>query len=186
LLLNQIAIAHVENLQYPIGRFAYPQPATAAQIQSHIQTINALPSKLFNVVNGFDEHQLETPYRPDGWTVRQVIHHLADSHMNAYIRFHLALTEENPTIKPYEEALWAELPNGKTAPVDWSLQLLKYLHLRWGLLLNSLNDNDLARTYFHPESQKTFDLREVMAMYAWHSEHHYQHINQLRLRQGWA
>ncbi|TAF92877.1 MAG: putative metal-dependent hydrolase [Cytophagia bacterium] len=175
----------MEHLQYPIGRFEYGQTYTPAQTKSQIQTINALPSKLFNIVNTLNESQLETPYRPNGWTVRQVVNHVADSHMNANIRFRLALTEENPTIKPYEEALWAELPDGKTAPVEWSLQLLKYVHLRWGLVLNSMNEADFARTYFHPETKRRFELREAVALYAWHSEHHYQHIRQLCLREGW-
>ena len=175
----------MENLQYPVGRFENGQTYTPAQTLSNIQTISALPSKLFNVVNVLNEQQLETVYRPDGWTVRQVVHHIADSHINAYLRFHLALTEENPTIRPYLEHLWAELPDGKTAPVDWSLQLLKYVHLRWVLLLNSLTETDLDRTYFHPQSQRSFQLREVVAMYAWHSEHHYEHIHQLALRSGW-
>jgi hypothetical protein len=105
--------------------------------------------------------------------------------MNAYIRFKLALTEDNPTIKPYEEALWAELADGKAAPVDWSLQLLKYVHLRWVMLLNSLTEADLERTYFHPESKLNYPLHQVVATYAWHSEHHYEHIHQLCIREGW-
>ena len=176
----------MENFKYPIGRLVYPTPASSAETQSQIQTISALPSKLFNLVNPLTESQLETPYRPEGWTVRQVVHHVADSHATANIRFHLAMTEENPTIKPYKEALWAELPDGKTAPVEWSLQLLKYVHLRWVLVLNSMTEADFSRTYFHPELQKTFELREAVALYAWHSEHHYQHIRQLCLRNGWA
>lgn len=175
----------MEHLQYPIGRFEHGQSYTSAQTLSQIQTINALPSKLFNIVNVLNESQLETPYRPNGWTVRQVVHHIADSHMNANIRFHLALTEDNPTIKPYQEALWAELPDGKIAPVEWSLQLLKYVHLRWGLVLNSMDETDFLRTYFHPELLRQFELREAVALYAWHSEHHYQHIRQLCLREGW-
>jgi len=176
----------MENLKYPIGRFTYSTPASTAETQSQIQTISALPSKLLNIVNMLNESQLETPYRPEGWTVRQVVHHVADSHANANIRFHLALTEQNPTIKPYKEALWAELPDGKTAPVEWSLQLLKYVHLRWVLVLNSMTEADFSRTYFHPEQQKSFELREAVALYAWHSEHHYQHIRQLCLHNGWT
>jgi hypothetical protein len=136
-------------------------------------------------VNVLSEAQLETPYRPEGWTVRQTVHHVVDSHINAYIRFKLALTENNPAIKPYEEALWAELADGKGALVEWSLQLLKYVHLRWVMLLNSLTEPDWERTYFHPETKRVFALREVAALYAWHSEHHYEHINQLCLHEGW-
>lgn len=175
----------MENLKYPIGRFAFGKTYSAAETQAHIQEISALPSKLFNVVNVLNEAQLETPYRPEGWTVRQTVHHVVDSHMNAYIRFKLALTEDNPAIKPYEEALWAELADGKGAPVEWSLQLLKYVHLRWVMLLNSLTDADWERTYFHPETKRVFPLREVAALYAWHSEHHYEHINQLCIKEGW-
>lgn len=175
----------MENLKYPIGRFVSGKTYTEAETRAQIQTISALPSKLFNVINVLNEAQLETPYRLEGWTILQTVHHIADSHMNAYIRFKLALTEENPAIKPYEEVLWAELADGKTAPVDWSLQLLKYVHLRWVMLLNSLTEADLQRTYFHPETKRVFPLREVIALYAWHSEHHYEHINQLCIREGW-
>lgn len=175
----------MENLKYPIGRFEFGKTYNKAETQAQIQTISALPSKLFNVVNVLTEAQLETPYRPGGWTVRQTVHHVADSHINAYTRFKLALTEHNPAIKPYQEGLWAELPDGKGAPVDWSLQLLKYVHLRWVMLLNSLTEQDLERTYFHPETKRVFPLSEVLALYAWHSEHHYEHINQLCIREGW-
>lgn len=175
----------MEKLKYPIGRFEFGKTYTPAKTQAHIQEISALPSKLFNVVNVLSEAQLETPYRPEGWTVRQTVHHVVDSHINAYIRFKLALTENNPAIKPYEEALWAELADGKGALVEWSLQLLKYVHLRWVMLLNSLTEPDWERTYFHPETKRVFALREVAALYAWHSEHHYEHINQLCLHEGW-
>ncbi|NBB21196.1 putative metal-dependent hydrolase [Runella sp. CRIBMP] len=175
----------MESLKYPIGRFQTGKTYTMAETKSQIQTISALPSKLFNIVNPLSASQIETPYRPGGWTVAQTVHHVADSHMNAYIRFKLALTEDNPFIKPYEEALWAELADGKGAPLDWSLQLLKYLHLRWVMLLNSLTEAELQRTYFHPETKRVFALQEVVAMYAWHSEHHYEHIHQLCLREGW-
>ncbi|MFN8346514.1 MAG: putative metal-dependent hydrolase [Spirosomataceae bacterium] len=176
----------MENLKYPIGRFEFGKTYSKAETTAQIQTISALPSKLFNIVNVLTNDQLETPYRPGGWTVLQTVHHIADSHMNAYLRFKWALTEENSTIKPYEEGLWAEFADGKAAPVDWSLQLLKYLHLRWVMLLNSLTERDLERTYFHPESKLTFPLHQVVALYAWHSEHHYEHIHQLCIREGWV
>lgn len=175
----------MESLSYPIGRFEFGKTYTMAETKSHIQTISALPSKLFNIVNPLSKSQLETPYRPEGWTVIQTVHHIADSHMNAYIRFKLALTEDNPFIKPYEEALWADLADGTGAPLEWSLQLLKYLHLRWVMLLNSLTETDLQRTYFHPETKRVFPLQEVVALYAWHCEHHYEHIRRLCLREGW-
>lgn len=176
----------MENLKYPIGRFQLGKSYSMDETKSQIQTISALPSKLFNIVNSLNETQLETPYRPDGWTIRQTVHHIADSHLNAFARFKLALTEDNPTIKPYEEHLWAELADGKTAPVDWSLQLLKYVHLRWIMLLNSLTEAHFQRTYLHPETKRVFPLQEVVALYAWHSEHHYAHIHNLCIREGWV
>lgn len=172
-------------LRYPIGQFRSQESYTASEIRSNIQIISALPSKFINLLGNWDDHRLDTPYRPDGWTVRQLIHHVADSHINAYTRCRLAMTEDNPVIKPYEEQLWAELPDAKTAQVELSLQLMRYVHLRWVLLLNSLDENDLARTYFHPGSQKSFRLDEVIANYAWHSEHHYQHAFRLAQRNNW-
>lgn len=175
----------LNELRYPIGEFQSQESYSAADIKSNIQVISALPSKFINLLGNWDDHRLDTPYRPDGWTVRQLIHHVADSHINAYTRCRLAMTEDNPVIKPYEEHLWAELPDAKTAQVELSLQLLRYVHLRWVLLLNSLDENDLARTYFHPGSQKSFRLDEVIANYAWHSEHHYQHAFRLAKRNNW-
>ncbi|WP_044198516.1 YfiT family bacillithiol transferase [Dyadobacter tibetensis] len=176
----------INNLQFPIGPFVAQHPYTDEQNRTNIQIISALPSKFINLLGDWDAEKLNTPYRPGGWTVRQLVHHVADSHMNAYIRFRLALTEDNPTIKPYQEELWAELPDAQSAPVDLSTQLLRYIHLRWVLLLNSMNEADMARTYTHPQSGKTFRLDEVIAQYAWHSEHHYQHAFQLALRNNWS
>ncbi len=176
---------NIENLKYPIGRFEYGQTYNADINKANIQIVAALPSKLFNVISSLTEDQLETPYRPDGWTIRQTVHHLADSHINAYMRFHSALTVDNPTIAGYAENLWAELPDGKVAPVDWSLQLIKNLHLRWVMLLNSLTETQLERTYYHAGYDRTFVLKEVLGLYAWHSEHHYQHIRRTCDRNGW-
>ncbi len=175
----------LESLKYPIGRFKASETYPPEDVRTNIQIISALPSKFINLLGGWTEEQYDTPYRPDGWTIRQLIHHVADSHINAYVRFRLALTEENPTIKPYKEDRWAELPDAKTAPVDLSLQLMKNVHLRWVLLMNSMDANDLARTYTHPESGRTFPLDQVIALYAWHSEHHYQHAYTLAEREGW-
>ena len=175
----------LENFQYPIGRMRFEEHYSMTEITRNILTISSLPAKLANLVNDLAENQLETPYRPEGWTVRQTVHHVADSHANAYIRFHLAMTEDNPTIKPYKENLWAQLADGKTTPVDWSLQMLKYLHLRWVVLLNSMTEADFARTYHHPESERNFTLAQIVALYAWHSEHHYAHIYQLKIRENW-
>ena len=167
----------LNELRYPIGEFQSQESYSPSEIRSNIQIISALPSKFINLLGSWDDHKLDTPYRPDGWTVRQLIHHVADSHINAYTRCRLAMTEDNPVIKPYEEQLWADLPDAKTAQVE--------LSLRWVLLLNSLDENDLARTYFHPGSQKSFRLDEVIANYAWHSEHHYQHAFRLAQRNNW-
>lgn len=175
----------LEKLKYPIGHFVDKGTYTPADIKTNIQIISALPSKFINLLGGWTEEQYNSPYRPDGWTIRQLIHHVADSHINAYTRCRLAMTEDNPTIKPYNEAAWAELADGKMAPVELSIQLLRYVHLRWVLLLNSMNKEDLARTYFHPATQKSVRLDSVIAMYAWHSEHHYQHAFQLAVRNNW-
>ena len=175
----------LEQLRYPIGRFTPQDSYTAAEIKTDIQIISALPSKFINLLGVWDEEKISTPYRPDGWTIRQLVHHVADSHINAYTRFRLALTEDNPTIKPYREDLWAELPDAKAAQVELSLQLIRYVHLRWVLLLNSMNETDMARTYVHPEAEKIFRLDTVIANYAWHSEHHYQQAFQLAARNNW-
>ncbi|MEO8794912.1 MAG: YfiT family bacillithiol transferase, partial [Daejeonella sp.] len=126
-----------------------------------------------------------TPYRPEGWTVRQVIHHLADSHMNAFIRFKLALTESNPTITPFDESLWADLPDGKKSPIDSSLKIIEGLHFRWTALLNSLSEDQFQRTYFHPDHGKKWTLENVLALYSWHSSHHLAHITSLKDRMNW-
>jgi hypothetical protein len=175
----------LEHLKYPIGKFMAQDRYTPAEVKSNIQIISALPSKFINLLGGWEEDRLNTPYRPEGWTIRQLIHHVADSHINAYTRCRLALTEDNPTIKPYEEQLWAELPDAKAAQIDLSIQLLRYVHLRWVLLLNSMGETELARTYFHPGSQQTFRMDEVIANYAWHSEHHYQHAYRTAERNNW-
>lgn len=175
----------LEALKYPIGRFNPLNNYPPKDVRTNIQIISALPSKFINLLGGWTEEQYDTRYRPGGWTVRQLIHHVADSHINAYVRFRLALTEDNPTIKPYKEDRWAELPDAKTAPVDLSLQLMKNVHLRWVLLMNSMDTADLARTYSHPETGRSIRLDEVIALYAWHSEHHYQHAFTLAEREGW-
>ena len=175
----------LEVLQYPIGHFKASDRYPPEDVRTNIQIISALPSKFINLLGGWTEEQYDTRYRPDGWTIRQLIHHVADSHINAYVRFRLALTEDNPTIKPYKEDRWAELPDAKTAQVDLSLQLLKNVHLRWVLLMNSMDAADLARTYTHPETGRTIRLDGVIALYAWHSEHHYQHAFTLAEREGW-
>jgi uncharacterized damage-inducible protein DinB len=170
--------------RYPIGRYSPPQEVTLALRQQAISTIAEAPAKLRAAVKGLSEDQLNTPYRDGGWTVRQVAHHVPDSHMNAYVRFRLALTEQEPTIKPYEEARWAELEDAKSAPVDISLALLDSLHERWVRLLRSLNAEDFARTFRHPEhGVRTVDW--LLFLYAWHGGHHTAHVTDLRKRRGW-
>ena len=174
----------LDPLRYPLGRFESPRPIAAADLARWMAEIAALPASLGAAVAGLDEQQLNTPYRPGGWTVRQVVHHVPDSHMNAYVRFKLALTETEPTIKPYAEARWAELSDGRSGPIEPSLQLLTALHQRWVWLLRSLTPTDLERRFTHPESGvKT--LAETAGLYAWHGRHHVAHITTLRERMGW-
>ncbi|MEK6570441.1 MAG: YfiT family bacillithiol transferase, partial [Bacteroidota bacterium] len=149
-----------------------------------IQHLADAPANLRGAVRGLSDRQLDTPYRPGGWTVRQVVHHVPDSHLNAYIRFKLALTENEPTIKPYEQQLWAELPDARTGPIEMSLALLEALHKRWVLLLQSLNPSDFNRTFRHPELG-LMTLDRTLALYAWHGRHHVAHITSLRERMGW-
>ena len=171
--------------RYPIGKFRLEGEVTPERRKGWIAELEALPSRLRDAVSGLDDAQLDTPYRPDGWTVRQVLHHVPDSHMNAYIRFKLALTEDEPTIKPYLEGPWAELPDTRATPPDVSLALLKALHQRWVALMRSMSEADFGRTFVHPEHGRVIKLDEVLPMYAWHGKHHTAHITALREREGW-
>jgi uncharacterized damage-inducible protein DinB len=174
----------IMDLSYPIGKFECPKSITPEMRAQWIGEIEAAPAWFRAAIQGLTEQQLDTPYRPGGWTVRQVVHHVADSHLHSYIRFRLALTEDQPTIKPYDQAKWAELPDARTAPVETSLQLIDSLHQRWVLLLRSMSDADFARTFLHPE-RGVMRLDINLAMYAWHSRHHRAHITGLRERMGW-
>lgn len=174
-----------QDLRYPIGQYKAPEVITDDIIRSSIIAIQQLPALLREALRGLSTSQLDTPYREGGWTVRQVVHHLADSHMNCYIRFKLALTEDNPVIKPYEEQLWAEHTDARTAPAEISLQLLEALHQRWVLLLKSLGKAELARTFVHPQQNRQLRLEEVIPHYAWHSRHHLAHITALKKRLDW-
>jgi len=177
----------VSDLSYPIGKFSpITGEITPEQRAGWISEIAELPAKLRSAVHGLTEEQYDTPYRPGGWTVRQVVHHVPDSHLNAYVRFKLALTEENPVIKPYEEALWAELPDTKGTQAGVSLVMLDALHRRWVNLLRSMTEEQWGRTYFHPEQKRLLRLDGVLAMYAWHGKHHTAHITGLRDRMGWT
>lgn len=175
-----------DDLRYPVGRFEPPASVTPADRAGFIEVIANAPARMRAAVAGLDDGQLDTPYRPGGWTVRQVVHHVPDSHMNAYIRFRLALTEPNPVIRPYNEADWAQLPDARSGPVAYSLALLETLHARWVALLGAMTDGDYARTYRHPDQPgRDLPLGEVLADYAWHSRHHVAHITRLRERMGW-
>lgn len=175
---------HIEkDPRFPIGKFRR-QEVDLAHHEAAIATLAALPEKLRSAVDGLGPSQLETPYRDGGWTVRQLVHHVADSHMNAYIRIRLALTEDWPTIKPYDEKSWAELSDAKNASIDWSLQLLDALHARWALLLQSLTDPQWQRGYVHPVNGRQ-TIAEAAALYDWHSRHHVAHVVELRKRMGW-
>jgi uncharacterized damage-inducible protein DinB len=174
-----------QDFRYPIGPYQAPETFSDDIIRSSIIAIQQLPALLRESVRWMSTAQLDTPYREGGWTVRQVIHHMADSHMNSYTRFKLALTEENPVIKPYNEKLWAELPDSRTAPVELSLQLLEVLHQRWVMLLKSLGKEELARTFVHPAQNREIRLDEAITMYAWHCRHHLAHITSLKQRMEW-
>ncbi|WP_373497683.1 YfiT family bacillithiol transferase [Aquiflexum sp.] len=163
-------------MKYPIGPFISPDEITSEMIHIWIGEIESFPKMLKEAVQNLTEKQLNTPYREGGWTVRQVVHHCADSHMNSFIRFKLALTEDNPTIKGYEEAKWAEMPDYLQLPVEPSLKLLEGLHRRWVVLLKSLGPEDLKKTFFHPEKQKSIPLDQTIALYAWHGKHHLAHV----------
>jgi uncharacterized damage-inducible protein DinB len=174
----------MEALKYPIGKYA-EQPFSEKQLGEWLFDIEVLPLHIEHAILNLDEAQLHTPYRPGGWTVHQLVHHVADSHMNAYIRFKLGLTEENPAIKPYEEKLWAEMDDTKNLPVNISLTILFAVHKRMLEVLKSITTEQWNRTVFHPEHQKTMTLWYLLGNYAWHGKHHTSHITALRERMGW-
>jgi len=174
----------MEDLRYPIGKFKYDGAVTDEQKQSFLSDIAQTPAHLRKAIDGLSDAQLDTPYRPGGWTVRQVVHHLPDSHMNSYVRFKLALTEDEPTIKPYAEDLWAQLADTAATPVETSLMLLDSLHDRWVRLLRSLTAAQWKRTFRHPELGP-MNLEKTLAIYAWHGKHHVAHITELRRRMSW-
>ena len=176
----------MDDLRYPVGPFEAPAgPLSEAGRKALIAEVKAAPAALRAAFSDLTPQQLDTPYRPGGWTLRQVAHHVPDSHLNAYVRFRLALTEDKPTIKPYAEDRWAELPEAKTAPVELSLDLLEALHRRFVLLLLNMSAAEWSRRLTHPE-HGLVGLEWMLAMYAWHGRHHAAHITSLRRRQGWA
>ena len=172
------------DLRYPIGQFEFAGPTTDDDRRRLIDKIEQTPSRMRAAVAGLNEEQLDTPYRPEGWTVRQVVHHVPESHLNSYTRFKLALTEDEPTIKPYFEDRWAQLDDARQAPVALSLELLDALHGRWVWFLRSLKPEDFHRTFRHPELG-IVSLDKNVALYAWHGQHHVAQISSLRERMGW-
>ena len=172
------------DLRYPIGKFTFKEPVTEERKEKCLYDVDQAPANLRAAVSGLSDQQLDTEYRPGGWTLRQVVHHVPDSHLNAYIRFKLALTEEVPTIKPYAEDRWALLPDVQTTPIEVSLMLLECLHTRWMRLLRALKPEDWKRTFRHPELG-VVPLEKNLALYAWHGRHHVAHITSLREKNGW-
>ncbi|WP_427051047.1 YfiT family bacillithiol transferase [Paenibacillus sp. TC-CSREp1] len=172
------------DFRYPIGKFAHTGEVTQAQRKQWIQDIAELPQQAREAVKGLSEERLCMPYREGGWMLKQVIHHMADSHMNSVIRFKLALTEDTPAIRPYDETRWAELSDSRELDIEVSLQLLESLHQRWTALLNTLSDEDYAKQFYHPASKETMRLDYCVGLYAWHGKHHVAHITSLRNRKG--
>ena len=170
--------------RYPIGKFSMPKDITPEMRKAAIEETAALPGKLSAALQGLSHAQLDTPYRAGGWTIRQVVHHLADSHVNAYVRLRLALTEAGPTIKPYEESTWAKLDDAAHAPTEVSLRLLEPLHERWTRLLRTLKAEDFARPVIHPEAGPR-NVDWLLFLYAWHGQHHTAHITELRKQKNW-
>jgi uncharacterized damage-inducible protein DinB len=173
------------DFRYPIGQFETGQTITPEQRETFLREIAETPGKLRAAVSGLSDAQLDTPYRPGGWTVRQVVHHVPDSHVNSYMRFKLALTEDEPLIRTYHEERWAELEEARTAPIEVSLKFLDALHDRWVLFLRTIKGDELKRSFKHPE-WGLVSVEQALGMYAWHGKHHVAHITALREREGWA
>lgn len=175
----------LEQLRYPIGTYKIPQPISAKHIKDWIAILEHLPQRLEDMVTPLSSEQLETPYRPGGWTVRQLVHHISDSHHHSYIRFKWGLTEDNPVIKPYLEKEWSKLFDAKSAPIQMSLDHLKAVHAKLVYLLKGLSEEDLKRKFTHPEDNQETTLEENIGRYAWHGSHHFAHIENLIKREEW-
>lgn len=175
----------IEQLKYPIGPWRWPKTVSPEDVAGWIDEIAAAPGQLRAAVDGLDEAQLDTRYRPEGWTLRQVVHHIADSHLNSQCRIRLALTEDEPTVKDYDEVAWAELADGRTAPIEASLDLIDGLHRRWVILAGSLTPAQLERVFHHPAHAQPLRVDKTLGLYAWHGKHHIAHITGLRERSGW-
>ena len=177
--MNEIPI---ERLKYPIGRFQWPDSSPLSEIEKNIEEISTFPQHLRKQLAELDPSLLKSPYRPEGWTVHQLVHHICDSHLNSYIRFKWALTEDAPTIKAYNEKAWATTPEIEQTPIEESVHLLEALHKRWVSLLRSLQPADWEKTFIHPESGKVYTLGATVALYAWHGKHHLAHISEFQKR----
>lgn len=175
----------LEKLKYPIGKPEIPEIITATHISNWIAILETFPKRLQDLVENLSEEQLNTCYRPEGWTIRQVIHHVADSHHNSYTRFKWTLTEDQPLIKTYYEDRWAELFDSKSAPIELSLDTIKALHAKWVYFLKGLSMSDLKQIFIHPDGKEKVSLKENIGIYAWHCNHHYAHIEQLMIREDW-
>lgn len=166
----------LESLRYPVGKFNMQANITQEMVKGYMNTLSKLPGQMAEVWNSLSVTQRNMPYREGGWTISQVVHHVADSHMNAYIRTKMAVTEDHPTIKPYKEELWAQLPDMSHCSPDVSLQLITAMHRRWVSLLENLNESDFSRTYYHPENKREYTVNELLCLYDWHSRHHLAHM----------
>jgi DinB superfamily len=175
---------NLETLKFPIGHFTKPDIITENDIKNWMEVIEFFPAKIKNISYNLSIEELNWKYRPDGWTIKQVIHHSADSHINSFIRFKLAITEDNPTIKPYEEAKWAELIDGNCDAISSSLLILEGVHKRWSMLLKSFGELEFSKAFMHPESKKIYSLDEALGLYAWHCNHHLAHIEQALFYKG--
>ena len=175
----------LEKLKYPIGKFSCPTEISEEELKMWLNIIEKFPARLEILVADLNDEQLDTTYRPDGWTVRQVIHHCADSHLNSILRFKWALTENVPTIKPYDQDGWAKLGDSLEAPIEFSISLLKSLHAKWVYLLRKLTKEDLKKTFYNPETEKELTLETTIGIYSWHCEHHYSHIANLIKNKNW-
>lgn len=175
----------IQKLKYPIGEYNPKENYSADDLKWYINTIELFPAKIKQAVKGLSDEQLNTQYRDGGWTIRQVVHHVVDSHINSYTRFKLALTEDNPEIRPYDEAIWAELPEAKTGPVELSIPLLEALHKRWVVMLKNIPDQQFERKLYHPGSKTEMTIASLLHLYAWHCDHHLAHITNLKKSKGW-
>jgi len=175
---------NLEKLKFPIGKFQKPDSVSENDIKTWIDVIENFPVKISHLTKNLSAQELNWAYRPDGWSIKQVVHHCADSHINSFVRFKLALTEDTPTIKPYEEALWAELADGNSDNILPSIQIIEGVHSRWALLLKSFGEKELKKKFIHPANNKTYCLDEIIGLYAWHCDHHLAHIEQALLYKG--